>query len=663
MQRVNRRRNDPATTVYSRSALRCCTAVGVLFALAGLAVAGPPTRTRIDEIAAMLAPRPSRLAPTCAERRLWEALAQRAAFQAIVKDAERLMEKPLPEQPDELYLDFSRTGNRTRWQRVASTRRGQVKTLVLAECVENKGRFVPPLQKLVQALCAEPTWVYPAHDRSLRNFKRKQVDIDLGSSHLGSELALAHYLLGDKLAPGTRTLINATVRARVLDPFRAMVRGERSPNWWLTTTNNWNSVCLAGVTGAGLALVKDRHERAFYVAAAEQYSRNFLRGFTADGYCSEGLGYWNYGFGRYALLSELVRRATDGRLDLLEAGAARQPAQFGRRVEIVGGVYPSFSDCSMGTRPDSALMDYLACQGPSEPANEPRFRGSPGRGSLAQALAFGFARGRDGSRFADGGAAGAPLRTWFEEAGVLICRPASGTETKFGAALKGGHNAEHHNHNDVGSFIVVVRDRPVLVDPGTEVYTARTFSGRRYESNVLNSYGHSVPVVAGRLQQTGSEARGRVLKHEFTDAVDTIAIDLSSAYKVAALERLEREFRYERDGAGRLTVVDSVAFAAPEGFATALVTFGDWRRIGPSMLRVEDDGRAVEVELHTSGPELTLRAVEIDEDVPAGCRPTRIAIEFAEPVRAARLTMRISPVFDDESARGHGRCRQTPTSR
>ena len=51
--------------------------------------------------------------------------------------------------------------------------------------------------------------------------------------------------------------------------------------------------------------------------------------------------------------------------------------------------------------------------------------------------------------------------------------------------MKGGHNAENHNHNDVGSFVVALGRATPLVDPGSEVYTARTFSPRRYDSNVL----------------------------------------------------------------------------------------------------------------------------------------------------------------------------------
>ena len=42
----------------------------------------------------------------------------------------------------------------------------------------------------------------------------------------------------------------------------------------------------------------------------------YLTGFTPDGYCSEGMGYWNYGFGNYVELGALCRNATRGELDL-----------------------------------------------------------------------------------------------------------------------------------------------------------------------------------------------------------------------------------------------------------------------------------------------------------------------------------------------------------
>ena len=38
----------------------------------------------------------------------------------------------------------------------------------------------------------------------------------------------------------------------------------------------------------------------------------------------------------------------------------------------------------------------------------------------------------------------------------------------FYVAAQGGHNAESHNHNDVGNFIVFLNGKPVIVDVGVE---------------------------------------------------------------------------------------------------------------------------------------------------------------------------------------------------
>ncbi len=78
-----------------------------------------------------------------------------------------------------------------------------------------------------------------------------------------------------------------------------------------------------------------------------------------------------------------------------------------------------------------------------------------------------------------------PLRSYFNDAGVLVMRSTQ-PERGIAAAVKGGHNAEMHNHNDVGSYTITCDGRPVMIDPGLEIYHLRTFSDRRYESKILS---------------------------------------------------------------------------------------------------------------------------------------------------------------------------------
>ena len=65
-------------------------------------------------------------------------------------------------------------------------------------------------------------------------------------------------------------------------------------------------------------------------------------------------------------------------------------------------------------------------------------------------------------------------------------------------------------------------------DPGSEVYTRRTFSSERYDSKILSSYGHPVPVVGGSLQRTGGKFAAKV----YAADADRVTLDLPVAWNV-----------------------------------------------------------------------------------------------------------------------------------
>ena len=614
----------------------------VLAAVATMAPTEARGEMKPDEIAKLLPAKPAGLGRPAADRAAWGALAKLKSYSGAVAAGEKVLATPLGAQPDDLYLDFSRTGNRTRWRRVASWRRGRIGPLTIAECVEYRGRFIPELEKTIAAICAERTWVLPAHDRSLANFKGRTVDIDLGSSALAWEIAMAQHLLGEKLSAKTRNLIREDLRRRILDPYLAMIAGKRRGNWWMSTTNNWNAVCLAGVTGTALATVESPAERAKFVAAAMKYSKNFLRGFTPDGYCSEGLGYWSYGFGNYVLLAETIWQATGGKIDMMAGKSVSVPARFPQQIAIINGVAPAFADCSVAARAPAGIVHFISRRYGlgADPASDRDFA-EPGR-QLSRAMIASFENST--TRIPRGKPAPVPgIRTWFNTAGVLICRPKPDSTCRIGVALKGGHNAEHHNHNDVGSYVVVAGTTPVLVDPGAEVYTSRTFSSKRYVSGVLNSFGHPVPRIAGQLQQTGRGARGTLVRTDFTDAADTLVLDIRSAYKVPQLTKLQRTFVYSRAGAGSLTVRDEAAFSKPAAFETAVITLGTWKKAGRDAIIVTDGGQSLRVAIDTGGAAYDIQAVRIKEDVRTATLPTRIGIVLKAPAAKATVTLTITP--------------------
>lgn len=598
------------------------------------------------DIAAMLPAKPRGFGRPITERPPWEKLDAHPEYKRVLAKANALLDSPMPETTDSLYLDFSKTGNRTRWQAVAGKRRGRLARLVLAECVENKGRFLPEIAKAIAAYCAEKTWVMPAHDRNLGNFNGKVITVDLGSSRLGFDIAQARYLLGERLGEPTRKLIDANLRRRIFEPVLASAAAKGKGNWWMTTTNNWNAVCLCNVTGAALVALDPPAERARFVAIAAEYSRNFLAGFTPDGYCSEGLGYWGYGFGHYVVLSEIVRQNTAGKIDLLARPEAFAPATFPIRIEIANGVSPAFADCGVTARASWRMVHFIgrALGLGADPNEDAKLIDA---GGLSESLMFSFpnaatlAAAGPGRPDAPGDAQA--RRTYFKDAGVLIARPGPGNDAcRLAVALKAGHNGEHHNHNDVGSYVVVVGSRPVLADPGSEVYTARTFSSRRYDSKVINSFGHPVPVVAGHLQKPGRKAEGKVLRADFTDAADTFVIDLRAAYGLAQVRKLERRFVYSPAG-GKLTVTDEVELTEPGTFETALITFGEVTLNGDGTLLIRDAGEAVRATIDTGGAKYDIVQETIKEDLHDHTLPRRVGIRLRAPVAKARIAVTIIP--------------------
>lgn len=603
-----------------------------------------PKQARVAEIAAMLPATPAGPGRPIDDRTFWAHVALDPVLKSQVEAARKLKNEPLPPVPDDLFLQFSQNGNRHNYERVAFSRRNRLAPLVLAECIENTGEFLPAIQTLIVELCKTRTWVLPAHDKQLTNFNNTKITIDLFSSALAWDLSMADYLLGARLNPQVRSMAQGEVMRRVVGPFQASIRGERDFDHWVTHPNNWNPVCLSGITGAALIHVNSAKDRAAFIATAEYYSRYFLEGFTRDGYCSEGIGYWNYGYGRYAIMAQNFRLQTGGEIDLFTKGGAAAPASYGPKIAIINNAYPAFADCSLSAKPNPALLNLLnGVYG----WNDAQYAANPGTAntvaSLFEAMLYHSWRAQPAAPVQGVSISGASgLRSVFQDAGVFICRPNAHGTGNFGVAFKGGHNDEHHNHNDIGSYVVVIGDTSIFVDPGPEAYTRRTFTKDRYESKVLNSFGHSVPVVAGKLQRKGSKAEAKILKQEFTETTDTVVMEISSAYGVPPLQSLKRTFEYGRTGDGILVITDEVEFKRPRKLESAMISLGDFQHkgMGPGEFLVKKGDTAADISIEATAP-YAMGIEKIDQEGTA--KPNRLRVRLTEPVKSAKIKMIIKP--------------------
>jgi hypothetical protein len=610
---------------------------------AGAPLEGGVNPQRLQEISAMLGDKPFGFGPRIDDREGWNRLAANQAYGRAIRDAENALATALPEMTEELYLLYKKTGRRTsEYGKVRSDRYGRVSRFARAEALENKGRFIKPLETVLRSICQEKTWIYNFHDSNLADYNGKKISIDLSSVDLAQNLGECLYVLGDRLALEVRELVTAKLRERIFDPYHQAVDGTGARQTWITRDMNWNSVCHAGVVTAALAACPDRKERAYFVAAAEKYSQDYLNGFGGDGYCAEGMGYWNYGFGHYIQLCEVIFQATRGGVDLYNLKGARDAALYPVRIRLINNVYPAYADCSLDSKPGLQLMSYINRRYELGLKDFVVSDLTTGSGGLASSLMFSCSNSatakpmRAGKEFYE-------LRSLFEHGGVLNSRPSPGSPCRMAVSFKGGSNDEPHNHNDKGTFVVVVGKEALILDPGGEVYTARTFSKDRYLSKLLSSYGHPVPVIAGKLQRPGADAKAVIIAKNFAEQADTYAMDLRSLYEVPALQALKRTFVYSRAGQGTLTVTDDFAFSAAQTFGSALITYGQWKKISAQELLVSQGKEAVKVTIDTGGVPFDLSEEAIKEETHNKAQPTRIGINLTGPQLKGQVVLTITP--------------------
>ena len=526
---------------------------------------------RVDAIAAMLPERPRCEGRPISDRAAWDALAATDAGRGKIAEAVRAMNEPPVALSDEYYTDINRSGNRTRYESQFNQHSRKFQLFVLAECLENRGRFLPQISTYLSAILSERSWVLPAHDRKLKVFSGKKCYVDLASCERALMLAVASGWLGDRLSAAQHERIRGECMRRVFDPFLASARRSDRidpDHWWYRGALNWNSVCHSATVRAALMLVDDRRTRAEFVESAERCTKVALCGYTDDGYCSEGAGYWNYGWGWQLRLAVAVMDATGGKVNICADPKCRRVMEYANGNLLTPRSVPNYADGG-GARPDPSTLALGLRLWPDMafPAGE-----SPKTldGGLGLVALLDFAP--KPSFKTD---AALPPHTWFDIAQVYLGRAKTKKGVSFGFSVKGGNNGDsRHSHNDVGSWCLALGNVLVGGDPDPAVYTGKTFGPGRYDSPFVGSYGHPVPLVAGRTQSPGAQFAAKVLKADFGTDCDTVVLDLKDAYEVPELVSLVRTVVFNRAEC-TVRISDAVRFSKPSAFEVPVVTYMD----------------------------------------------------------------------------------------
>lgn len=486
----------------------------------------------------------------------------------VLRQARELRGRSMPALSEELFSEFERNGSRLRYEEAYFGRRRFLSILGLACVMERRPEDIAGLEAVLTEVCGEECWALPAHvDR--RNNPGWRLTIDLFASETAQTLAQLTSILSAELSTGTRDAVRRQVLDRVLTPF---MKSEPPYAGWERSGNNWNAVCCGNIGSAGLFLLEEGEERrALMERLARALTQCYLKGFGEDGACEEGLGYWAYGLTYYVLFAEQLKQAYPD-MDLMAEEKVERIARFQQKCYFDGGRTVSFSDGNCFEAYPMGLTCKLACHFEDIRFPDPAFAGRLGQDPCFRwAGVYGSLCWTD--RYLEAVRTGRlqepkPPETkgdeFFPDVQWAVFRGAGGSA----AAVKGGHNAESHNHNDVGSFFYLADGEAFLEDLGCGEYTRDYFSERRYTVFCNRGLSHNIPLIDGSDQRAGRQYRAESFE---VPGKGTAVVRFEAAYGVPKLTRLERRLHLE-EAAGELTVEDTAEAEEPVDFLENLVT-------------------------------------------------------------------------------------------
>lgn len=454
--------------------------------------------------------------------------------------------------PWRLFKGFDTTGNRIEYEKVYFEHRGRLMSFALMSWLYRDSSDIEALEDIICAICEEYTWALPAHlnskslepatesiyqeGRLLQLGFNPETYIDLFAAETAFALSEILYMLEEYLASVVVHRARKEIYRRVL--FSYLNYPGIFP--WETMKNNWCAVCAGSIGITGIYLLEDDKALARLLDRLNPTLERFLKSFEEDGACLEGLSYWTYGVSFYVAYADLLKMRTAGEVDILKTEQFEKIAMFQQKCYFPGGLTVSFSDANTKDYYRSGLTSYLKKQ----------FRKVqvPPRSSKAGYLfdpCYRWCHGIRDLLWTEDDleeSSTATICDILPEAQWLLCKQYSGQ--RLGLAVKGGHNGEPHNHNDVGSFIFYKDGECFLTDLGSGEYTKDYFGDKRYSIFCNHSISHNVPMINGKGQMEGESFAARDVVYYGNNRM---AMDISGAYGNRGLIKLIRDITFRED--------------------------------------------------------------------------------------------------------------------
>ena len=476
--------------------------------------------------------------PPMTDRAAWDSVAP-ADREALLAYAEDWHQKPWPMLTAGMFASFIRTGSRRDCETSYFDRRRKLCSAVLHVCLTGETTLLPDVEDGLVLLCEESVWAISAHAGLNKDhpFPDDQGRIvDLFAAQTGMILSFACQLLESVLHPDLYDRVRREVERRILRPFM-----EKDDEWWMgfyrKDLNNWTPWILSNILMTANIWQWGGKE---LVSRACMMLDRWLACVPEDGGCDEGAGYWNMAGG--AFLDCLMALESLCGVDLWQNEKVRRMMAYPELVYLGSGWFANFADCDARPYISGERLQYAGIK----TGNAALVRmGAEMWGSPLKELNDTPHLSRVLMRILSKPAAVEAAAVQSKDVYLPDLQVRLVEKDGIIAAMKGGHNNESHNHNDVGSFLIMAKGDMQVVDAGNMVYTAKTFSDRRYELwNCRASY-HNVPIIDRYEQQPGQQYAAR----DVQCLPDGLALDMAAAYPAeAVVQRCQRTMRLSEGG-------------------------------------------------------------------------------------------------------------------
>ena len=455
----------------------------------------------------------------------------------------RYFSKPWTPIKPELFAEFRNNGNRTNFEAESFAKRKQMTCLVMAEIMQQKGRFIPDICRgLHYFIEDELWWGLPAHYPKDHMERDLQV-VDLFNAETASMLAWTTYMLGsqiDKAESGLTDSVRSEIERRFLNPTLYNKQG------WKDNANNWNTWITSNWLECVMLCEKDEKKRNEAINGVKANLRVFLKGYPDDGGCEEGVDYWDRaGASFFESIYFLDAIGKPLKLSEQQRDKVHNMGRFITNMHIKNLSFVNFSDAKSKCLPninilfpfglyfnDNTMMEFAAFIAKkynylSKPSYLFQRTGNyPPLGR--ELLLLSMIKDLKGTKGAE------PRATddFLANSQIMVASTMPGKKVKHSwfVAAKGGNNGESHNHNDVGNFIIYHNDTPVIIDLGRDTYTSQTFGNRRYELMNNRSAYHNVPIINGLEQSQGKRFKASEVSHQVSDSISAISMNIAKAY-------------------------------------------------------------------------------------------------------------------------------------